>query len=335
MAEPKVSIVIPTYNRAAFIERTLTCAISQTYKNIEVVVCDNASDDDTEAIVADFQRKNPNFDIRYIRHSSNIGPVRNWFSGIRASSGEYIKILFSDDLIYPNCIEDLLGALHGTGFAFSYGIVDNRWQGSSVTSYSRIRPGSRVSPMEYIGVFFSPFLSLEDYPISPGAALFKKEPLLEIPLEEYTDALGYDVVSSGIGPDMLMFLYSFWLSDNEAVFVNRKIAAFEGHSGSITIKSGLEKLDSHNFAAVLKFYSILPSDVNISRILRYYFNCLASKPSYFRRPDGRLEMLLHSGYYIPLAQPLAYPLLGALAAGFRRIQRAIEFRVIRLLGRSA
>ena len=326
---PLVSIVIPTYNREEYLKRALNSAVGQTYQNCEISVCDNASTDNTKESVENFQNRHKGA-IRYIQHESNIGPVRNWFSGIEAAQGDYVKILFSDDILYKNCVKSLVSALRHTSYAFSYGKVSNLWAGSRVTNYGRIRPGNRVLMEEYIAALFSPYCTFEDYPNSPCAALFRTDILRSIPLDSYSNALGYDVVASGIGPDTLMFLYSFLLADGEAIYVNEKVVAFEGHKESITITSGMEKLDTHTFAAILHFYHLIPPASEMAHVFEKYFDQLAAKPSYFRSPEARLALLQKSGYYIPTSKKSTFPVIGAILFFLRRVQRAVEFRGIRI-----
>jgi len=97
-----VTVVIPVYNRAHVIKRTLDSVASQTYKNIEVIVVDDCSDDSValKTLIDGYD-----LDIQYIRHETNRhgGASRN--TGIDASSGEFIAFLDSDDIWVPEKIE--------------------------------------------------------------------------------------------------------------------------------------------------------------------------------------------------------------------------------------
>jgi len=334
MGTPRVSIVIPTYDRAAYLPRTLASAAAQTCRDVEVIVCDNASADATPALVEAFRRDHPDLPLRYIRHAANIGPVRNWFSGIAAAEGEFTKILFSDDYLYPDCVRDLLVPFDRSRPAFTYGKVDNLWQGSRVTNYARFRRNTAVTPRDYVRAYFSPLLAWENYPVSPGAALFRTAPLREIPLDRYTDCVGNDVVASGIGPDMLMFLYSYLLSGRDGVFVDRKVGAFEGHASSITVTSGQDHLDRHNFATVLRFYRLLPEGSGLKGLLEEHFDRLAAAPSFFRQAENRLALLRKSGWYAPRVRPTPFPYLGWAGYQARRVRASAEYRLVRLLGRT-
>jgi hypothetical protein len=108
MAElPLVSIIIPTYNRAAsYFPLTLRSAVDQTYDAIEILVCDNASPDHTGEVVSAMRDSR----IRYVRHAQNIGPYENWNRGVERARGDYILLLHDDDLIDTDFVECCLRA---------------------------------------------------------------------------------------------------------------------------------------------------------------------------------------------------------------------------------
>ena len=95
-----VSIVIPTHNRAQLLKAAIESALAQTYPNFEIVVIDDASDDETSQIVRAFDSDR----IRYIRkHHSGAPDTRN--RGIREARGEFILWLDDDDLLLPSALE--------------------------------------------------------------------------------------------------------------------------------------------------------------------------------------------------------------------------------------
>lgn len=95
MTDSLVSICIPTYNRANFITRAIDSALSQTYKNIEVIVVDNASTDNTKEIVLGYDDQR----LRYVRNSENLGLFGNFNRCIELYKGDFLHILHSDDYI--------------------------------------------------------------------------------------------------------------------------------------------------------------------------------------------------------------------------------------------
>ncbi|GJL63794.1 MAG: hypothetical protein NPIRA04_24480 [Nitrospirales bacterium] len=102
MMSKLVTIGIPTYNRAnAFLPQALESAIAQTYENLEIIVSDNCSTDNTETVVKGYGDPR----IKYFRHGKNIGPLGNSNFCLEQAQGEYFLQLHDDDVIDPDFIE--------------------------------------------------------------------------------------------------------------------------------------------------------------------------------------------------------------------------------------
>ena len=107
---PLASICIPTYNRAGQLEQALTSAMQQDYDNLEIIVVDNASTDDTATIVHRCQQLDDR--IAYKANESNIGAVNNFNAAISLANGAYVMWLADDDWIdshyISTCMKELL-----------------------------------------------------------------------------------------------------------------------------------------------------------------------------------------------------------------------------------
>lgn len=103
---PKISIVIPTYNRAEYVRRALASALEQPVEELEVVVVDDGSTDGTRDIVGEF--RDPR--IVYI-YQENRGATAAFNRGIRASTGDYLGILGSDDWYLPKGLAPLVSEM--------------------------------------------------------------------------------------------------------------------------------------------------------------------------------------------------------------------------------
>jgi glycosyltransferase involved in cell wall biosynthesis len=103
----KVSVLIPTYNRSYIIRDALQSALSQTYRDFEIVVADDGSTDDTAGIVKNLGSER----IRYIRHESNRGCSAACNTAIAGASGQLLAFLDSDDLWKPDYLERQVGFL--------------------------------------------------------------------------------------------------------------------------------------------------------------------------------------------------------------------------------
>lgn len=108
MPSPKISICIPTYNGEKYLEEALESVQLQTFRDFEVIVSDDDSSDDTLKIVEKFKEK-VDFQVHIFHHKPD-GIGANWNNSIRQANGEYIKFLFQDDVLMPNCLEKMLKA---------------------------------------------------------------------------------------------------------------------------------------------------------------------------------------------------------------------------------
>jgi len=107
-----VSICIPNYNGEKYLRESLESALAQTYRNTEILVVDNGSTDESIAIANEYARSDRR--IRVVQNEKNLGPVPNFNRCIALGRGEWIKFLFHDDLLEPECIEKMLAAnTHG------------------------------------------------------------------------------------------------------------------------------------------------------------------------------------------------------------------------------
>ena len=107
--KPLVTAVLPTYNGAAFIKRTLDSLARQTWPNLEILIGDDRSTDDTLSIVEDFAATHPN--TRILERTENLGWLRNTNDLMANAKGEFMFFAFHDDVVAPTYVEKLLGAL--------------------------------------------------------------------------------------------------------------------------------------------------------------------------------------------------------------------------------
>ncbi len=121
---PLVTIAIPTYNRAeTYLPQALHSALKQTYSNIEILVADNCSTDNTEKVVKEFHDPR----IKYVKHLENIGHYRNTIFCVNEACGEFILMLHDDDLIDYDLIEICLKSIYDTSSDIGIIRVGTRW----------------------------------------------------------------------------------------------------------------------------------------------------------------------------------------------------------------
>ena len=116
-AVPTVSVICPVFESEEFLPDCLRSLLNQTSRDFEIVVVDDCSPGECEAIVNDFRSSGR--PIRYVRNERNRGTLFCRFEGARASSGEYVMFLDSDDMAEPNFIETLHQLIVDTGADFA------------------------------------------------------------------------------------------------------------------------------------------------------------------------------------------------------------------------
>ncbi|MFI4860385.1 MAG: glycosyltransferase family 2 protein [Phycisphaerales bacterium JB063] len=106
---PTLSIGLPVYNGENYLEQAVRCLLAQTFADFELIICDNASTDRTQAICEAFAKEDGR--VRYIRHPSNLGLIRNFNRAFEVSRGVYFKWMSHDDLIDEDfarrCVREL------------------------------------------------------------------------------------------------------------------------------------------------------------------------------------------------------------------------------------
>jgi len=105
----RLSICIPTYNRAVFLAQLLDSIIAQATSDCEIVISDNASNDNTQQVASEYGLRFSG--LRYLRQNQNIGADRNSDCAVEAATGEYCWLFSDDDLMKPGAIATVLEIL--------------------------------------------------------------------------------------------------------------------------------------------------------------------------------------------------------------------------------
>lgn len=110
-----VSVCIPTYNGSDFLAECLDSVLAQTYTDFEVLVVDNCSTDNSFELAQEYAHRDSR--VRVCRNETNLGMVGNWNRCLELAQGEWIKFVFVDDWIMPECLELMLAATEGCHLA--------------------------------------------------------------------------------------------------------------------------------------------------------------------------------------------------------------------------
>lgn len=101
----KISIVITAYNVGEWLNKAILSCVNQTYKNLEIIIVNDKSTDNTKQIIVDWFKKDNR--IKFINHKTNLGPGLSRRDGISFATGEYVLLLDGDDYLNEDFIEDL------------------------------------------------------------------------------------------------------------------------------------------------------------------------------------------------------------------------------------
>ncbi|NEV93948.1 glycosyltransferase [Psychroflexus sp. YR1-1] len=178
MTNPKVSIIVPNYNHAQFLDQRLDTVFNQTYKNFEVILLDDASTDGSQEILKLY--KNHPKVTHLILNSKNSGtPFKQWKKGISLAQGDYIWIAESDDFCELSFLETLIPSLtEETGLIYCQtkdvdekgGVLFDR-----VEYTSKMQPNFWLSDFEMEGAeFINKGLLVKNVIPNASAVVFKK-----------------------------------------------------------------------------------------------------------------------------------------------------------------
>lgn len=106
---PLISIIIPCYNAEKTLEKCLTSVIHQSYDNLEIILIDDGSTDNSAKIYQDFQLKDERIKI-FVQDNSGVSKARN--NGVKAATGEYVCFVDSDDWVEPDYCSELFRLLN-------------------------------------------------------------------------------------------------------------------------------------------------------------------------------------------------------------------------------
>lgn len=234
MIKPLVSICIPTYNSGAFVKRTLDSVLNQSYQNLEVIIVDDCSKDNTAEIVKVYTDPR----IKFYINKKNAGLTQNWNSSLKKATGKYIKLLCADDVIYKNCVEEEVKALE-THPTASMVIGNTHIVNSDDKITLKVRKLSKEGLHDGKKLAKKSIL-LKNYYGAPCSTLFRKDIIDKIgPFDEELRHI----------PD-----YDLWLRlsyEGDVYFVDKYLSAFRVHNVSNTnqLMSGRKKefTDEHRF----------------------------------------------------------------------------------------
>ena len=314
---PKISVLIPVHNREELILPCIESARAQTFRDIEIIVSDNASTDGTLKVCEELAKKDKRISV--LRNGTNQGPVLNWRRCMEAARGEFGKILFSDDLMAPKFLEKTVPFLSDerVGFVFSEVAIGSGRRRNRIDYRWKRRTGVFPST-EFIGAA----LRGSTVPVSPGAGLFRMTDLRKNLIVKTPDGKHGDVFCAyGAGPDMLIYMLTARQYPLVG-FIADPLVFFRVHGDSITMKRSVEVIDGYTRAAVWFLENGLNDKMKLSEVVaRAWLTTL-----YARRRYTSWSSFVRRYTAYSLRFPIFYAVVVSYRLLVRRLSRLVQFR---------
>ncbi|MDF5724772.1 MAG: glycosyltransferase family 2 protein [Rhizonema sp. PD37] len=225
--QPLVSIVIPTYNRPEYLKQAIASAVKQTYQNIEIIVCDNCSTENTQEIVESFRDSR----IRFWRQPTNLGMFANQMYAFKMGKGKYVASLHDDDMWNEEFLTKLVPPLEENpnlilAFCDQYimdaqGRINDAGTQKNTQAYKRntLKKGIH-QPFSEIGVVH------KSVPTAAGCVV----------RNEFID---WDSIPSEVGGMWDLYLtYLCCISGYGAYYEPEKLTLYREHESTDTMRSG-------------------------------------------------------------------------------------------------
>lgn len=296
--EPLVSVLIPTFDRPRYLRDTLASAVAQNWRNLEIVVSDNASPADPAPIVASFADAR----IALYRNSENLGVTRNIMAGLARCRGKYVAILGDDDLWQRDFLATLVAPLErdpSLVLAFcDHGIIDGEGRPDDPTADKVTRRFGRHRLREGVQRPFDRIALVHRAICIVSGAVLRRADF------DWRDL-----------PGDLKFGADFYISylavrtGKACYYLPQRLAFYRYHRGSLTASLAASEHKLQNAHDAMSYWSRLLHDPALTRDKRYFemklaFNALRAaavlvRCGQWRRAGAQLRRSWSAGLLRP------------------------------------
>ena len=239
--QPLVSVIVPNYNHARYLDQRIHSILAQGYGNMEILLLDDCSSDDSRAVIARYEKEYPDR-VRAILNDQNSGNVfRQWQRGVEAARGDLIWICESDDFCEPDFLEQLVPAFADESVNIAFGRIQlcdhlGRFQ----PWLDQYREGAEPGIWDSVTTrpaaqWFRGALGVSNVIANVGGCVLRRQTM---PDAVWAEAQTYRVLGD-------WFLYMQWAGGGQITYVPGAVAHFRQHdsntSGSSATRPSLYK----------------------------------------------------------------------------------------------
>lgn len=231
--QPRVSVIVPNYNHARFLPERLDSILGQTYRNIDLLVLDDCSTDDSRDVISAYCQRHPDR-VRGLFNSTNSGNVfRQWRKGVENTDGELIWICESDDTCEPDFLEQLVETFHSRSVNLAFGRIQfSDSEGAFKPGLDQYRegaePGIWSAPVvRPAAEWFARGFGVNNLIANVGGSVWRRQSL---PAEVWDEAQTYSVLGD-------WFLYAQLAGGGRIAYEPGAIAYFRQHGDNTSVNA--------------------------------------------------------------------------------------------------
>ena len=275
---PDVSVIIPNYNHAPYLQQRIQSILNQTWQNFELIILDDCSADNSREILEQY-RDHPKVSQIVFNDTNSGGPFYQWKKGIELARGKYIWIAESDDWCEPTLLQNLVQSLNSNPqcvLAYAQTHTINGHNAIQQTSFHN-KLAEYVAGREYIRKYLAAGCAIWN----AGMVLFKKECYQQIPQQFTTFKMSGD------------WLFYIELAKQGDVFISGKILNyFRNHdkdvSGSM-YRTGANYLEELQILKILKEQELISQQEFEQHLLEKYIRFSTAKYRFTGYMNDKIE----------------------------------------------
>ena len=229
--EPKVSVIIPNFNHARFLEQRIESILAQTYWNFDILILDDMSTDESRAVIERYCQMHPER-IRKLFNDKNAGNVfKQWRKGIENSSGDLVWICESDDFCEPDFLEKIVRHFKDRSVNLAFGAIQfSNSDGTFLEGMDGIREGAEPGIWQHpitrpANAWFSNGLGINNLIANVGGCVWRRQ--------ELSDAIWAEAETFQILGDW--FLYMHLAAGGQIAYEPGAVAHFRQHGNNTSV----------------------------------------------------------------------------------------------------